>query len=90
MLFLFICTLLQVNVQSEVAFAGGRIDMVIQTKSFIYIFEFKLNASPQVALAQIHKKKYYERYLTGNKEVYLVGLNFEYETKIITYVIEKL
>ena len=64
--------------------------MVVQALTTIYVFEFKLNATPEVALTQIHEKKYYERYLVENKEICLVGLNFEYETKTITYNLEDL
>ena len=85
-----ICILLQINAESEIAVARGRADMVVQTATAFYVFEFKLNASPTIALAQIHEKKYYERYLVENKEIYLVGLNFEYATKTITYVTEEL
>ena len=85
-----ICILLQINAESEIAIARGRADMVIQTLTTIYVFEFKLNASPKAALAQIHEKKYYERYLTENKEICLVGMNFEYATKTITHIVEEL
>ena len=85
-----ICILLQINAESEVSVARGNTDMVIQTGSTVYVFEFKLNASPQVALAQIHAKKYYERYSIQHKEVCLVGINFDYTSKTITYVAETL
>jgi len=84
------CILLQINAESEIAVARGRADMVVQTATAFYVFEFKLNASPKVALAQIHEKKYYERYLVEKKEIYLVGLNFEYATKTITHIVEEL
>jgi hypothetical protein len=85
-----VCILLQINAESEIAVARGRADMVVQTTTTIYVFEFKLNASPEVALTQIHEKKYYERYLVENKEICLVGLNFEYATKMITYCVDVL
>ncbi|MEI7580826.1 MAG: AAA family ATPase [bacterium] len=85
-----VCILLQINAESEIAVARGRADMVVQTTTTIYVFELKLNASPEVALTQIHEKKYYERYLRENKEICLVGLNFEYATKMITYCVDVL
>jgi hypothetical protein len=84
-----ICVLLQINTESEVAVAGGRADMIIQTKSALYLFECKLNASPEIALEQIQTKRYYEKYYTQHKPVYLVGLNFDYATKTMTHVVEK-
>jgi len=84
-----ICVLLQINTESEVAVAGGRADMIIQTNSALYLFECKLNASPEIALEQIQTKRYYEKYYTQHKPVYLVGLNFDYATKTMTHVVEK-
>jgi hypothetical protein len=85
-----ICILLQINAESEIAVARSRADMVIQTGFSIYVFELKLNASPQVALAQIYDRRCYEKYLLNNKELYLVELSFHYETKTITHAIEKI
>jgi hypothetical protein len=85
-----ICILLQINAEPEIAVARGRADMVIQAGFSIYVFEFKLNASPQVALAQIYDRRYYEKYCIQNREVYLVGLNFDYVTKTITHAVEKI
>src|SRR3546814_2253509 len=53
-----------------------RIDLALETKEYIYIFEFKLNKSAQIALQQIKDKKYYHRFLDKNKKIVLVGLNF--------------
>jgi len=54
----------------------GRIDLVISTVTHTYIFELKLDAAPEVALAQIKERGYYERYLQKGKPVVLVGLSF--------------
>jgi len=41
------------------------------------------------ALKQIHDRRYYESYLHEGKEVYLVGLSFNYKAKSIMQVVEK-
>jgi len=84
-----ICLLLNINAQSEESVARGRADMIIQTAATMYMFEFKLNSSAKIALAQIHEKKYYEKYYTQKKDIYLVGINFNYPTKTVTHQVEK-
>ena len=52
------------------------LDAVLKTKERIYIIEFKLDQSAEIALQQIKDKKYYEPYLGNNKRVLLLGLGF--------------
>jgi len=52
----------------------GRIDLTLFIEDKIYIIEFKVGNE---ALKQIKEKKYYEKYLNENKEIYLVGIEFE-------------
>lgn len=68
--------LLSVNTQVEVQVAGGRSDMVVQTKSHTYVLEFKLNENAVAALSQIHSKGYATPYLHQGREVVAVGINF--------------
>lgn len=75
-LFQLICTMLGVDVQSEIATDKGRIDMVVVTKEYIHIFEFKFNASPQVALDQIEAKQYAQKYRSTKKQIIEVGVSF--------------
>jgi hypothetical protein len=59
----------------------GRIDLTIKVNSNIYILEFKItNDDP---LKQIKEKKYYEKYLNENKNIYLIGITFDEESKNI-------
>jgi hypothetical protein len=48
----------------------------------IYIIEFKVDTK-EGALQQIKEKKYYEKYLSYNKDIYIVGINFDTEQKNI-------
>jgi len=75
-LFQFLLSLLSLESQSEIITNKGRIDLVISTSIHIYIFEFKLNSTPEIALAQIKQRGYYQRFLHHGKNVVLVGLSF--------------
>lgn len=75
-LFQFLLSLLSLEAQSELHTNRGRIDLVVCTSSYIYIFELKLNTTPEAALAQIKERGYYERFLHKGKPVILVGLAF--------------
>jgi len=76
--------------QSEVATSKGSIDLVLGTTKYTYVIEIKLNKSAEVALAQIHKRRYYEKYATEGKMVFLVGMAFDFATKQLTYTYEKM
>lgn len=75
-LFQLICSLLDIEAQSEVSTDKGRIDLIIETKKYVYIFEVKLNANAQSAIKQIEERKYYERYLSKKKKITLIGISF--------------
>ena len=61
----------------------GRIDLTIIMDNAIYIIEFKVDIK-QNALQQIKEKKYYEKYINHNKDIYLVGINFDIKDKNIS------
>lgn len=61
----------------------GRIDLTIIMDNAIYIIEFKVDIK-QNALQQIKEKKYYEKYINHNKNIYLVGINFDIKDKNIS------
>jgi len=69
----------------------GRIDLTIIMEDSIYIIEFKVGSKD--ALAQIKEKNYAKKYLDKNKDIYLMGINFDekekniskFEWEIITY-----
>lgn len=82
-IFYVILSLFGVYVGTEVRTNHGRIDCVVITASYIYIFEFKLNGTDAEALAQIERKKYYEKYLHDGKKIVLVGVAFDYQERNI-------
>lgn len=84
----------------------GRIDLVLESDTSVYLFELKVNSSAQAALEQIEEKKYYEKYLNIQvaatddragtqkaqlKEVLIIGVNFSLEERNVTdWVVESL
>jgi ribosomal protein L12E/L44/L45/RPP1/RPP2 len=90
-IFHLIFTLIGVKISSEVSVSKGFIDSLVETNDTIYIFEFKLEKNPKIALDQIENRKYYEKYLSSNKEIILVGVSFDMEERSIKdYLIRKL
>jgi len=85
-LFQFLLSLLSLESQSEVLTNKGRVDSVIITEQFVYIFELKLNVDSKKAVEQILDKKYYERFMGLGKHIILVGLSFKTAEK--TFEIE--
>ncbi|MEY4903086.1 MAG: hypothetical protein RLZZ292_901, partial [Bacteroidota bacterium] len=67
---------LGIYVQSEVYTSDGRMDSVVTTATHIFILEFKINKSAQVALDQIKRKDYAAKFALENKEVIGIGINF--------------
>ena len=63
--------------------ADGRADAVVETPTQVYLFEFKLDQSPEVALKQIEQKQYYQAFWNKGKPVIGVGVNFSSGSKNI-------
>lgn len=59
----------------------GRVDLVLKTKDYIYVMEFKLDGTAEQALQQIKEKGYAEPFHTDNRKILLVGANFSSETR---------
>jgi len=84
-----IFTLLLDNLGAEIQTIKGRIDEVIETDHYVYIFEFKMEDA-RAAMEQIHQKKYYEKYQIKEKEIVLIGVSFsKQERNIKEWIIEK-
>ncbi len=78
--------LLGYKMQAEVRTSKGRIDAVLEYNNAIFLFEFKVNKTPEIALKQIKDKQYFQKYLQPNKEIYLIGVNcYEKEIKEILH-----
>ena len=71
-----IFTMLGLNCRSEVRISSGRIDTVVKTKKYLYIFEFKLDKPAIEALAQIDTKEYMLPYVGKGKKIFKIGVSF--------------
>lgn len=78
-----ISALLGEYVQVERSTSNGRIDLIIQTKEFIYIFELKVNADADVALRQIDEKGYARPFEGDSRKLFKIGVNFSTATRRI-------
>ena len=76
-------TMLGLNCRSEVRIAAGRIDTLVETKNFVYCFEFKLDGTAEEALKQIDSKEYLLPWKGSGKKLFKVGVDFEYEKRNI-------
>ncbi len=75
--------------QSEIQTNIGRIDMVVETHDTIFIFEFKLDETANIALEQLKQRQYYQPYLAYGYPVYAIGINFSSEKRnIVDYKIQ--
>ena len=82
-IFHILFTLIGVRVGSEIATESGRIDAVVKTKDRIYVFEFKLRGTAAEAMAQIHDKRYFEKYLADSRQITLVAAAFDKKSRNI-------
>jgi len=80
-LFHLVGTLLGFNSHSEVKTSKGAIDVTIETQQSVFVIELKCKRKATVALAQIHKKRYYEKFLSFGKKIFLIGLAFDFPNK---------
>jgi hypothetical protein len=59
----------------------GRIDFTVIMEKAIFIFEIKMKSNPRNAITQIKERKYHEKYLAQNKEIFLIGIEFDEQEK---------
>ena len=62
----------------------GRVDCVIETPDYIYIFEFKRDGTAKEAIEQINEKGYAREYESDRRKLYKIGCNFSSETGTIS------
>lgn len=63
-------------VKTEDHTSDGRIDLVIMTENYAYIFEFKRDQNAEVALRQIEEKGYARQFASDSRTTFLIGVNF--------------
>ena len=83
-------SLLNYYVDVEVHTATGRVDLVMRTKTDLYIIEVKLNGSAEAAMSQINLKDYAARFSTCGLPLTKVGVSFDQRTRTLSgWVIRK-
>ena len=77
MLFIIFSLLTDYLVDVEVHTPKGRVDIVLLTKTDLYLIELKLNKDAQTAMQQINLKDYHQRFALSGKPIIKVGINFD-------------
>ena len=72
------------RVTAEDRQSHGRADLVAETPERVFVFELKVDGTPQEALDQIKEKGYADPYRHSGKEVHLIGLSFDGATRRLT------
>ena len=70
-------------VEVEKATSNGRIDVLLQTKDYIYIIEIKINDTADAALQQIEDRGYARRFAGDKRSIFKIGVRFSTETRCI-------
>ena len=70
-------------VEVEKATSNGRIDVLLQTKEYIYIIEIKINDTAEAALQQIEEKAYARRFADDSRKLFKIGIRFSTENRCI-------
>lgn len=83
LLFVVFSLLTDFLVDVEVHTPNGRVDIVLLTRTDLYLIELKLNKTAQEAIRQIDLKDYRQRFALCGKPVTKVGINFDAEKKTI-------
>ena len=71
------------TVYTEKVQSHGRVDCIIETPEYVYIFEFKLDGTAEEALGQIEEKGYAREYESDSRKLYKIGAVFSSETGTI-------
>ena len=70
-------------VYTEKEQSQGRVDCIVETDKYVYIFEFKLDGTAAAALKQIENTGYARPYAADPRKLYKVGVNFSSKTGTI-------
>ena len=61
----------------------GRIDLVLKTRDYIYVMEFKLDGSAEDAIKQIEDRQYALPFASDPRKLFKIGVNFSSTTRNI-------
>ena len=81
--FYVIMTMMGFYTKVERTISDGRIDMTVETNDYVYIFEFKMDGTPEAALQQIEAKGYAKPFAMDSRKLYRIGVNFSSDKRCI-------
>ncbi len=67
----------------EMHTAAGRVDCIVKTGKYIYLFEFKRDGTTKEALEQIEEKGYALPFSADKRKLYRIGVTFDSETRML-------
>ncbi len=70
-------------VEVEKATSNGRMDILLQTKEYIYLIEIKINDTAEAALRQIEEKGYARPFADDSRKLFRIGVRFSTENRCI-------
>ena len=76
--------LLGLYVDVERHTTDGRMDILVETKGYVYILELKIDQSADVALQQIEDKQYAKPFEGDGRTIYKIGVSFSSQTRRVT------
>ncbi|MBO5548200.1 MAG: ATP-binding protein [Prevotella sp.] len=76
--------LLGLYVDVERHTTDGRMDILVQTKDYVYILELKMDQSADAALQQIEDKQYAKAFEGDGRTIYKIGVNFSSKSRRMT------
>ncbi len=79
-----IFVLIGVDARPEWHTSGGRIDLLLRMRNYIYIIELKRDGTPDEALAQIREKDYGRQFAGDRRPIINLGVTFSTESRNIT------
>ncbi len=79
--FYILMTLIGIDTEAEVHTSNGRIDLLIENSSYIYLIELKYDSTPAEALRQIEEKQYARQFQSDPRKLFKIGINFSSKTR---------
>ena len=73
--------LLGLYVDVERHTTDGRMDILVETKDYVYILELKMDQNADVALQQIEDKQYAKPFEGDGRTIYKIGVSFSSDTR---------
>lgn len=62
----------------------GRIDCKVETRKYIYLFEFKRDESAETALKQINEQDYALAFAADGRKVFKIGVSFDSKSRMLS------